>query len=128
VKTLGRILYGLALLGWAALYFHYARHRGGPIPGPPWMPGSTGFAWTTVIFFFVAGICLLGSTLVRIAAGAVAAALLLKFAGIRNETVHIQILFVLLVVLRNECYDIGSEGFLFRITGNRDHPNSRNIT
>jgi hypothetical protein len=80
LQTIGRLLYGLALFGFAVLYFIYATHRHGPIPGPPWAPGRISLAWLTAIFFFVIAICFRIAAGARAAAALVAAVLLLKFA------------------------------------------------
>jgi len=80
VGKLGRILFGVAMLGFATLYVIYATHRGGPIPGPPWKPASTTLSYVTAVVLLITGACLATDRLARIAAGVLSALFLFHFA------------------------------------------------
>jgi uncharacterized membrane protein len=80
LARIGTILYGLAIIGFAALYLFYAMHRTGPVPGPPWTPGSLFLSWVLLVFLLIAGVCLVTNQITKVAAAALSAFFLLRFA------------------------------------------------
>jgi len=73
-------MYGVAMLGFASLYFIYASHRPGPAVGPPWFPGNPFGAYFMTIALLAAGAAIATGKMRRPAAALLSALLLLRFA------------------------------------------------
>jgi uncharacterized membrane protein YphA (DoxX/SURF4 family) len=80
LSNVARILYGLAILGFATQYLIYATRHQGPIPGPPWTPGNVVFAYLLTLFLFVTGASLVANKMPRVSAGLLAVLFLVRFA------------------------------------------------
>jgi uncharacterized membrane protein len=78
----GRILFGFSILGFATQYLVYATRHQGPIPGPPWAPGSTVLAYLLTIFLFLTGAAMAGNKKSLFAAALLSAFFLLRFVFI----------------------------------------------
>lgn len=82
LANVARILFGLAILGFATQYLIYATRHVGPIPGPPWTPGNTLLAYPLAIFLFLTGAAIVANKASRFAAAMLNAFFLLRFAFI----------------------------------------------
>lgn len=78
LSRVGRFFFAAAMAAFGVQYIYFASGGRGPIPGPPWMPGSEIAAWLAGIGFVVVGLCIAAGKMARVAATLVGAALLLR--------------------------------------------------
>jgi hypothetical protein len=55
---IGRLVFGVAMMCFGALYLVYASGIGRSVPGPPWSAGSHAMAWLVGVGFIAVGICI----------------------------------------------------------------------
>jgi uncharacterized membrane protein YphA (DoxX/SURF4 family) len=80
LSNTARILFGLAILGFATQYLIFATRHQGPIPGPPWTPGNTVLAYLLTLLLFVTGASLAANKMPRVAAASLGVFFLVRFA------------------------------------------------
>jgi len=73
----GRLFFAIALALFGVEYFIYVAELKGPIPGPPWIPGSHAVAVLTGALQIVIAICIVTEKLARLAATLLGVALFL---------------------------------------------------